>query len=133
MDTGVSLNGVAHVILTVADISKSVPFYRDLCEFFQLTSVLANNTQEGDGEGEGEEEKKNTYSLYYVGGRTAIGIVASSEEYQSDRFCQQRVGLHHLCWRLRSREDVVKFDRFAREQLIPRYGGKMIHGAEDGT
>ncbi|WP_204270874.1 VOC family protein, partial [Escherichia coli] len=42
------------------------------------------------------------------GGRTAIGIQRSAEEYKKERFVQNRIGLHHLCLRARSREDVDK-------------------------
>ena len=44
--------------------------------------------------------------VYHVGGRTALGIQRPSAEYADERFVQNRVGLHHLCLRARSREDV---------------------------
>jgi len=44
--------------------------------------------------------------LYHVGGRTGIGIQRCDEKYADDRFVQNRVGLHHMCFRARSREDV---------------------------
>ena len=49
-----------------------------------------------------------TYFLYHVGGRTAIGIQRCDEEHEKQRFVQNRIGLHHLCIRARSREDVDK-------------------------
>jgi catechol 2,3-dioxygenase-like lactoylglutathione lyase family enzyme len=46
--------------------------------------------------------------LYHVGGRTAVGIQRCAEEHEGSRFVQNRVGLHHVCLRARSREDVDK-------------------------
>ncbi|HZQ01990.1 MAG TPA: VOC family protein, partial [Reyranella sp.] len=44
----------------------------------------------------------------HVGGRTAVGIQRPSAEHEGERFAQNRVGLHHLCLRARTREDVDK-------------------------
>ena len=41
-----------------------------------------------------------------AGGRTAVGIQRCDPEYEGERFVQGRVGLHHICLRARSREDV---------------------------
>ena len=46
--------------------------------------------------------------FYCVGARTAIGIEPCDPTLAGERFVQQRVGLHHLCLRARSREDVDK-------------------------
>jgi hypothetical protein len=49
----------------------------------------------------------DTDKLFYcVGARTAIGIQPVGSAYDGDRFVQTRVGLHRLCLRARSREDV---------------------------
>ena len=85
----IEVNGMAHVILTVSQWEKARTFYAELLPFLGMTKVY-------DG--------KNF--LYHVGGRTAIGIQRCAQEYQSARFVQNRVGLHHLCLRARSREDV---------------------------
>ena len=47
-----------------------------------------------------------TNSATVIGARTAIGIEPCDPAHASERFMQQRVGLHHLCLRARSREDV---------------------------
>jgi catechol 2,3-dioxygenase-like lactoylglutathione lyase family enzyme len=49
---------------------------------------------------------------YCVGGRTAVGISAPASEFAGARFEQQRVGLHHLCFRARERSDVDELYRF---------------------
>jgi len=45
-------------------------------------------------------------TYYCVGGRTAVGISAPTPETAGSAFEQNRVGLHHLCFRARERTDV---------------------------
>ena len=66
--------------------------------------------------------------FYCVGGRTAIGIEPCAAEHQGERFVQHGVGLHHLCLRARSREDV---DRCA--VAIKEIGATIVRGPEEGT
>src|SRR6266567_7497739 len=85
----IEINGMAHVILTVSRFEVAREFYRKLLPEFGMKPVF-------DGD-----------KLFYcVGGRTAIGIEPCDPPPASERFVQQRVGLHHLCLRARSREDV---------------------------
>ena len=83
------INGMAHVFITVSDLSRSRAFYAQLLPFLGLHPVMDNDE-----------------IFYCVGGRTAFGIRACDPRYASDRFVQQRVGLHHLCFRARERSDV---------------------------
>lgn len=83
------INGVAHIILTVRSVAASRGFYVALLEQMGLTKVF--DTPE---------------YLYYVGGRTAVGLRPAGPEHAAERFHQGRVGLHHVCFRARSREDV---------------------------
>jgi catechol 2,3-dioxygenase-like lactoylglutathione lyase family enzyme len=83
------INGVAHVMLTVRDIAHAAHFYRTLLGHFGLTCVVDTPDY-----------------LYYVGGRTAVGLRAASAEHAQTRFDQGHPGLHHVCFRARSREDV---------------------------
>jgi len=107
----IQINGMAHVILTVSRFDLARAFYGKLLPRLGMTPVF-------DGE-----------RFYYcVGGRTAIGIEPCAEEYQGEPFVQQRVGLHHLCLRARSREDV---DRCAA--LLRDMGATIIRGPEEGT
>ncbi len=105
------INGIAHVIFTSADLPRSRAFYEKLLPFFGLTPVM-------DGD-----------SFYYcVGGRTAIGIQPVGEEYEGDRFVQKRVGLHHVCFRVRAREDVDECHDFLKE-----IGATIVHPPEEGA
>ena len=63
----------------------------------------------------------------YMGGKTAVMITQSSEQHRSVRFDQRRIGLHHLCFRARSREDIDELHRF-----LVREGVRIVHAPEDG-
>jgi len=104
------INGIAHVILTVNDFEACVPFYEQMLEFLGLRQI----------------HKRDDY-LYYVGGRTAIGITKADPQYLNDHFAQRRAGLHHFCLRARERADVDSFYAF-----VSKLGAKIIHPPEDG-
>ena len=87
----IAINGMAHVILTVSRFDVARAFYGRLLPAFGMQVVF-------DGE----------KFFYCVGARTAIGIEPCDSAYAGERFVQQRVGLHHLCLRARTREDVDK-------------------------
>jgi catechol 2,3-dioxygenase-like lactoylglutathione lyase family enzyme len=104
----VAINGIAHVYLTVADFDRALPFYRRLLALFDMRCLV------------------DTDDLYYcVGARTGVGI---RRALRPDPFDQYRAGLHHLCFRARSREDV---DAVAK--AVAEYGGTIVHPPqEDG-
>jgi catechol 2,3-dioxygenase-like lactoylglutathione lyase family enzyme len=104
------INGVAHVFLTVSNFEACRPFYEKLLVFLGLTPVIQADQL-----------------LYCVGGRTAVGVVPAEERFRDERFAQFRVGLHHVCFRARSREDVDLVYRFLLEQ-----GAAIVHPPEDG-
>ena len=58
---------------------------------------------------------------YHVGGRTAIGIRRCDPEFSAETFQQYRVGLHHLCLRAKSRDDV---DR--TYELLTQINAKVV-------
>jgi catechol 2,3-dioxygenase-like lactoylglutathione lyase family enzyme len=105
------INGVAHVILTVRSVERSREFYVALLEHFGLTRVV----------------DRPDY-VYYVGGRTAVGLRPAAPEHEEALFDQTRSGLHHVCFRARSREDVDSV-----HALLQRIGGTIVHSPqEDG-
>lgn len=102
---------MAHVILTVRDFAKARVFYGALLPYLGLSPVV-------DGP-----------DYYYcVGGRTALGIRPASPERAREAFSQERSGLHHLCFRARSRQDVDALHRFLVE-----HGAKIVHAPEGGV
>jgi catechol 2,3-dioxygenase-like lactoylglutathione lyase family enzyme len=104
------INGIAHAILTVRDIAVSRPFYQALLSHLGLSEIV----------------NADTY-LYYVGGRTAVGLRPAAPAVADQRFDQGRCGLHHLCFRARSREDVDSVHALVRE-----LGATIVHAPEDG-
>ena len=47
-------------------------------------------------------------SCYHVGSRTGILILQINSQNKSYNFSQNNIGLHHLCFRARSKEDINK-------------------------
>ena len=102
----VEINGMAHVILTVSQWDKARAFYAELLPFLGMKKVFDGNS-----------------FLYHVGGRTALGIQPCAEPHSGEKFVQSRVGLHHLCFRARSAEDVDAIAAKLREM-----GAKIDRG-----
>ena len=104
------INGIAHVMLTVSNFPACLPFYEKMLTFLGLKTAL-----------------KSDGFLYCVGGRTAVGIMQAEEAHRNERFVQFRVGLHHICFRAREREDVDRFHDF-----LCSIGAKIVHPPEEG-
>ena len=92
------INGIAHTMLTSGDFARARAFYGKLLPLLGLTPVV---------------DTADTY--YCVGGKTAFGIRASERQTPDNRFDQAACGLHHLCFRMRRREDVDELYRFLLE------------------
>jgi catechol 2,3-dioxygenase-like lactoylglutathione lyase family enzyme len=105
----IDINGMAHVVLTVSQFEKAQAFYTALLPKFGMTCVH-------DG----------ADFCYHVGARTAIGIRRCEPQYDGERFAQYRVGLHHLCLRARSRDDVDK-----TAALLKELGATIVRGPEE--
>ena len=105
------INGIAHVMLTVSDFEKCRPFYARILEYMGLKPVI-----DMDG------------WLYCVGGRTALGIMRADPAHAAERFVQFRVGLHHVCFRARSREDVDSIYEFLRARSV-----KIVRPPSEGS
>src|SRR5262249_2585548 len=107
----VSLNGIAHIQLTVNDPARCLPFWDKLCHFFEMQTLIQNETP-----------------LCGIGSRTGISVRSAPAGRNGGTFDQLRAGLHHFCLRARSREDVDAVARFAAE-----IGAKIVHPAEEGA
>ncbi len=94
----IDINGMAHVILTVSQFEAARAFYGRLCTAMGMKPVF-----DGDK------------FCYWVGGRTAIGIEPCDPAHAAERFVQTRVGLHHICVRARTRDDVDRCAALLRE------------------
>jgi catechol 2,3-dioxygenase-like lactoylglutathione lyase family enzyme len=107
----VEINGVAHLQLTVSDFEACARFYGALLPQFNMTLVFD------------DDEVK-----YWVGGKTALAISRCDPQYAGERFVQRRVGLHHMCFRMRAREDVD-----AVYVLLQQLGATIVHPPEEGA
>ncbi len=105
------INGIAHVMLTVSNFEACLPFYERLLPFLGMRPVI-----------------RNSETLYCVGGRSAVGIVRAGAQNRNERFVQDRVGLHHVCFRARSREDVD-----AAYEAVRQFGARIVHAPEEGS
>ena len=104
-------NGIAHIQLTVRSVTASRAFYyRLLHEAFGMRI-----------------QYDNPEVFYCIGGRTGVLIRAASAEHAETAFDQNRVGLHHFCFRLRSREDID-----ALHATLKDFGAKIIRAPETG-
>jgi catechol 2,3-dioxygenase-like lactoylglutathione lyase family enzyme len=104
-------NGIAHIQLSVRDIERSRPFYRRI-----LHEVLGMVVQYDD-----------PGTFYCIGGRTGVMIRNAAPEHRDTPFDQWRIGLHHFCFRLRSREDIDTLHR-----ALIDLGAKIVRAPEDG-
>ena len=94
------LNGIAHIQLTANDAARSLPFWERLCHFFEMKTLIKNETM-----------------VYCIGSRTGVLVREAPAEKRGARFDQNQVGLHHLCFRARAREDVDAIHRFVVGEL----------------
>lgn len=105
------INGIAHIQLSVSSMTRSVPFYEKLLHSMEMVTLV-----------------KQPAFFYCVGGRTGVAIVPIGPEFADQPYDQRRAGLHHLCFRARSREDVDAIHATALE-----LGAKIVRAPrEDG-
>ena len=108
----IDINGVAHVQLSVTDFPASRDFYHWLLhEMFGMTIQYDSDR-----------------TFYCIGGRTGLLITPADPALSEARFDQRRVGLHHICFRLRSNEDVDTL----HTAIVQRGGVPIIRAPEKG-
>jgi catechol 2,3-dioxygenase-like lactoylglutathione lyase family enzyme len=107
----VSINGIAHIQLTVVDAERCLPFWERFCHFMEMSTLI-----------------KADDVIYCIGGRTGILVRKAPEDQNGGRFDQDRAGLHHFCFRARSREDIEEIQRFIEAEP----DANVVHGPEEG-
>ena len=107
----VAVNGIAHIQLTVNHTAACLPFWERLCRFLDMQVLVRNDT-----------------TLYCIGSRTGIMIRGAPAGKNAPAFDQDTPGLHHFCFRARSREDIDAIYAFVTSELDAR----IVHGPEDG-
>ncbi|MBL8383692.1 MAG: VOC family protein [Burkholderiales bacterium] len=90
------ISGISHIQLTVSSMARSRPFYERLLHALGMVTLIARD------------------DFYYcIGGRTGVAISPAGPGALP--FDQRVVGLHHLCFRARTRADVDAIHRTAQE------------------
>jgi len=105
------MNGIAHIQLTVNDFAAARNFYGKLFAWLEMT-VLFDTPQ----------------MFYGVGSRTGVAIGPCDPRFRDERFEQRRIGLHHLCFRARRREDIDAMYEFLKE-----IDARIVHPPEDAS
>ena len=111
MRSMIDVNGIAHIQLTVRDVGASRDFYHRL-----LHETFGMRIQYDAPD-----------VFYCIGGRTGVVIRSSPAEHRDTPFDQGRIGLHHFCFRLRSRDDVNALHVSMRD-----FGAKIIRDPQEG-
>src|SRR5512133_1605481 len=104
------INGIAHIQITVNDLALAMPFYERVLGYMGMRPVV-----------------KAPNFLYMIGGRSAVAITRSSEDNRHYRFDQRRIGLHHVCFRARSSEDIDTLYQFLVDNDV-----RIVHPPEPG-
>jgi catechol 2,3-dioxygenase-like lactoylglutathione lyase family enzyme len=104
------INGIAHIILRASRFEDCVAFYDALMPQLGLESVFRS-----DG------------YVYYVGGRTALGIRRAESGFVTHAHEELAPGIDHLCFRARSRDDVDELSQFIEE-----LGADIVRAPEEG-
>lgn len=105
------VNGIAHISLNVTNFEECSKFYRKIFAFFNMKLVY---------------DHENV--IYGVGSRTGIVVKAVPPEFEAEVFNQNKVGLHHYCFRARSRADIDAIYSFLQE-----IDATIVHGPEEGS
>ena len=106
----VSVNGIAHIQLTVANPERCLPFWEGLCHFLEMQTLI-----------------KGDDVLYCIGSRTGILVRAAPPDKRALPFDQDRPGLHHFCFRARAREDVDSVHEF----VIAQGDARIVHPPQE--
>ncbi len=105
------INGVAHIQLSVSRYEECVAFYDQLMPYLGLTPVHRSDKM-----------------TYFVGGRTGFAISRADPKFADETHVATRPGLHHYCFRARSREDIDDLNVFLQREL----GATMVREPEEG-
>jgi catechol 2,3-dioxygenase-like lactoylglutathione lyase family enzyme len=104
------INGVAHIILRISRFEQCVAFYDALMPRLGLEVVYRSDD-----------------SVYYVGGRTAVGIRRPAPGLAGHAHKELAPGIDHLCFRARSREDIDEL-----YPLLAEFGAELVRAPEEG-
>ncbi len=101
---------IQHIEINVSDLTKSKGFYEDLLAWVGYKRILDEKEVAGWGNG-----------------MVQIFLVKCEKGFSKPRFHRKRVGLNHIAFRAKSREDV---NEFHKHFLIPKRV-RVLYGARN--
>ena len=110
-NTNISVNGIAHIALSVKSLNISKIFYKQLMPFLGLKIIHESNK-----------------SIYFIGSRTGVLIQEISKKNISSNFSQNNVGLHHFCFRAREKKHIILV-----ENKLKKIKANIIRGPTEGA
>jgi len=107
----VTVNGIAHIQLTVRNPDVALPFWEVFLNFLDMATLV-----------------RNADTVYCIGSRTGVLVRAAPPHKRDSAFDQWTSGLHHFCFRARERDDVDRiFRHLAADDRVT-----IVHGPEEG-
>lgn len=110
-NTNISVNGIAHIALSVKSLNISKIFYKQLMPFLGLRIIHESNK-----------------SIYFIGSRTGVLIQEINKKNISSNFSQNNVGLHHFCFRAREKKHIILV-----ENKLKKIKANIIRGPTEGA
>ena len=101
---------LAHVALTVRDLTVSVPWYEEL---FDADPVIDEDT-----------DPDLHHTVYMIGNQTLIGLHQHQTTAPPEKFSEYRVGLDHVAFGVADRTELEKWSRRLDELGIDHGGIK---------
>lgn len=91
---------VYHIHLNVSNKEKSLPFYRELFDYFGYKMIIERD-----------------WGFGFSNGKTDFWVTSTRKKYLRNKFHRKNAGLNHIAFGVESRRNV---DKFIKEFLIPR-------------
>ena len=82
----ISINGIAHIALSVKCLNTSKKFYKELMPFLGLNII-----------------HESKISIYFIGSRTGVLLQEIIKNNVLKNFSQNNIGLHHFCFRAKKK------------------------------
>lgn len=106
----IEVNGVAHIRVNVDRFKECIAFYDQLMPYLGLGVV-----------------HRSDQFVYYVGGRTGYYVARADVQPAGKRYAPTGLGLDHVCFRARSREDIDDVYGF-----VTGIGATIVRAPEQG-
>ncbi len=89
-----------HIQINISNPKKSLPFYKELFDYFEYKIIDESETHLG-----------------VSNGTTDFWLIATEEKFKTNAFHRKNTGLNHVAFKVENKEEV---EQFANEFLKPR-------------